>query len=100
MTRLITLPLLHAIWSGIFAYFVALASVNRNVAKGLLLAGLLITATLHGLYDTLSDSLLGVAVAIGCILIFIGYYRSGQTLQAKLAALSSDRPFENSMAAR
>ena len=52
MARLITLPLLHAVWSGTFAYFVALSSVNRHVGKGLLLAGLLIAACLHGLYDT------------------------------------------------
>jgi RsiW-degrading membrane proteinase PrsW (M82 family) len=87
MTRPITLPLLHAVWAGIFAYFVALASVNRQVGKGLLLAGLLVTASLHGLYDTFSDSLIGVAVAMLSILIFVAYYRSGQTLQAKISAL-------------
>jgi protease PrsW len=87
MTRLITLPLLHAVWAGIFGYFVALASVNRHVGKGLLLAGLLITASLHGLYDTFSDSIIGVAVAVLSIVIFISYYRSGQTLQAKISSL-------------
>jgi RsiW-degrading membrane proteinase PrsW (M82 family) len=88
MARLITLPLLHAVWSGIFAYFAALASVNRHVGKGLLLAGLLIAATLHGLYDTFADSLIGVAIAILSMLIFVAYYRSGQTLQAKISALN------------
>ena len=87
MTRLITLPLLHAVWAGIFAYFVALASVNRHVGKGLLLAGLMITATLHGLYDTFSDSLVGVGVAVLSILIFVAYYRSGETLQAKISSI-------------
>jgi RsiW-degrading membrane proteinase PrsW (M82 family) len=88
MTRLITLPLLHAVWAGIFAYFVALASVNRHVGRGLLLTGLLVTASLHGLYDTFSDSLFGVAVAVLSILIFVAYYRSGQNLQAKISALA------------
>lgn len=88
MTRLITLPLLHAVWAGIFAYFVALASVNRHVGRGLLLTGLLVTASLHGLYDTFSDSLFGVAVALLSILIFVAYYRSGQNLQAKISALA------------
>jgi RsiW-degrading membrane proteinase PrsW (M82 family) len=87
MLRLISLPLLHAIWCGIFSYFVALASVNRNVGKGLLLAGLVIAASLHGLYDTFSDSTIGVAVAVVSILIFIAYYRSGQTLQAKMSSI-------------
>lgn len=92
MARLITLPLLHAVWAGTFAYFVSLASVNRHVGKGLLLAGLLITAALHGLYDTFSDSLIGVGVAVLSILIFVAYYRSGQTLQAKISALSVKSP--------
>jgi len=87
MLRLISLPLLHAIWCGIFSYFVALASVNRYVGKGLLLAGLVIAATLHGLYDTFSDSMIGVAVAVVSILIFIAYYRSGQALQAKMSSI-------------
>jgi RsiW-degrading membrane proteinase PrsW (M82 family) len=98
MTRLITLPLLHALWAGIFAYFVSLASVNRHVGQGLLLAGLLITATLHGLYDTFSDSLIGVAVAILSMLIFVAYYRSGQALQAKISALVVNQPPETPMA--
>jgi RsiW-degrading membrane proteinase PrsW (M82 family) len=87
MTRLITLPLLHAVWAGISAYFVALASVNRHVGKGLLLAGLVITATLHGCYDTFSSSLIGVGIAVLSILMFVAYYRSGQTLQAKITSL-------------
>jgi RsiW-degrading membrane proteinase PrsW (M82 family) len=91
MTRLITLPLLHAVWTGIFGYFVALASANRHVGTGLLLGGLLITASLHGLYDTFSDSLIGVALALLSIVVFISYYRSGQTLQAKISSLLANR---------
>ena len=94
MTRLITLPLLHAVWAGIFGYFVALASVNRHVGKGLLLAGWLITASLHGVYDTFADSIIGVAVAVLSIVIFISYYRSGQTLQAKISSLLVDQSEE------
>jgi RsiW-degrading membrane proteinase PrsW (M82 family) len=92
MTRLITLPLLHAVWAGIFGYFIALSSVNRHVGKGLLLAGLLITASLHGLYDTFGGSIIGVAVAVLSIVIFISYYRSGQTLQAKISSLLVNQP--------
>lgn len=87
LARLITLPLLHAVWAGIFAYFIALGSVNRHVEKGLLLAGLASTALLHGLYDAFSDSLIGVGVAVFSILVFVAYYRSGEVLQGKLTAL-------------
>jgi len=90
--RLITLPLLHAVWAGVFAYFIALGSVNRHVEKGLLLAGLATTALLHGLYDTFSGSLIGVGVAVLSIVIFVAYYRSGEVLQSKIAALLHQMP--------
>ena len=90
--RLITLPLLHAVWAGVFAYFIALGSVNRHVEKGLLLAGLATTALLHGLYDTFSGSLVGVGIAVLSIVIFVAYYRSGEVLQAKLSALLQQMP--------
>ena len=61
------------------------------VGKGLLVAGLLITATLHGLYDSFSESILGVALAVLSMLLFVAYYRSGQTLQAKISALLINR---------
>ena len=63
------------------------ASINKHVGKGLLLAGLIITALLHGLYDTFSGSLVGVAVAVLSIVAFVSYYRCGQTLKAKLSSL-------------
>jgi protease PrsW len=92
MLRLITLPLLHAIWCGIFSYFVALASMNRELGKGLLLSGLVVVATLHGLYDSFSDSLIGVGVAVISIIIFIAYYRSGENLQGKLTSVLASQP--------
>ncbi len=90
LTRLITLPLLHAVWAGTACYFVALASVNRHVSKGLLIAGLVIAATLHGLYDSFSSSVIGVPVAVLSVLLFISYYRSGQSLQTKIGSLLVD----------
>jgi RsiW-degrading membrane proteinase PrsW (M82 family) len=99
MTRLITLPLLHAVWCGIFSYFVALASVNRHVGKGLLLAGLIICATLHGTYDTFSDSIIGVGIAVLSMLIFVAYYRSGVDLQAKISSLLVSQPAKASTTA-
>jgi len=47
-----------------------------------------ITASLHGLYDTFSGSLVGVAIAVVSILVFVAYYRSGETLQAKISGLA------------
>ena len=97
LTRLITLPLLHAVWTGTFAYFIALGSLNRHVHKGLLLAGLATTALLHGLYDTFSDSIVGVAIAAVSVVIFVAYYRSGEVLQNKITALHQETPAKPSV---
>lgn len=91
LTRLITLPLIHAVWTGIFAYFAAVAYLNRHVERGLLAAGLICAATLHGLYDSFSNSLLGVMIAVLSILMFLAYYRSGQKLQAGIGSLSTNQ---------
>ena len=91
LARLITLPLLHAIFAGIFAHFIALASINRHVEKGLVLAGLASAAVLHGVYDTLSNSFLGVIIAVISVIIFVAYYRSSEALQCKLTALNQQR---------
>jgi hypothetical protein len=42
---------------------------------------------LHRLYDTFSNSLIGVGIAVFSILFFVAYYRSGEVLQGKLTAL-------------
>ena len=86
--------ILHAVWAGIFAYFIALGSVNPHVQKGRLLAELASTALLHGTYDAFSDSLIGVGIAVLSIVIFIAYYRSGEVLQGKLTALLQASPEE------
>ena len=53
-TRLITLPLLHALWSGIVAYFIGLGILNDRFIKGLIVAGIGLSALLHCLYNTFS----------------------------------------------
>jgi RsiW-degrading membrane proteinase PrsW (M82 family) len=95
LLRLITLPLLHAVWAGVFAYFIALGSVNRHVEKGLVLAGLATTALLHGLYDTFSSSVVGVGIAVLSIVIFVAYYRSGEVLQSRISALLQQMPVKS-----
>jgi len=85
--------ILHAVWAGIFAYFIALGSstltYRRPAAGG---------AGKHGTfardYDAFSDSSIGVGIAVLSIVIFIAYYRSGEVLQGKLTALLQASPEE------
>lgn len=82
--RLITLPLLHAMFTGVSAYFIALGVQNRKLQKGLFIVGLGLAAILHGLYDAFSSSLAGFFVALATILIFISYIRDEETMEARV----------------
>lgn len=83
-TRLITLPLLHALWSGIVAYFIGLGILNDRFIKGLIFAGIGLSALLHCLYNTFSQSLIGLIVAITTIMIFISYVRNVDVIQLNI----------------
>ncbi len=80
-TRLITLPLLHAMWAGITAHFIALGVRHPGSRRGLVLLGLAIAALLHGLYNSFSAGLLGFLVAIATVLVFIAYSRSADSME-------------------
>jgi len=53
VVRMAMTPFFHGCLAGIFGYFIALAAVDRARRRPLLVAGLAISATLHGLFDTL-----------------------------------------------
>jgi RsiW-degrading membrane proteinase PrsW (M82 family) len=67
MLRLTTLPFLHAMWTGIGAYFWSLGYMYRSRRNGLYAAALGIPATLHGLYDGFINPLPWFALLIGVI---------------------------------
>ncbi len=74
-TRLITLPLLHALFSGIVAYAVGV-SLSRGTRRWhVVVVGLGWAALLHGLYDTFTTTPLGFAVAAATLLTFVSYVR-------------------------
>ncbi len=86
LTRLITLPLLHAVFAGIAAQFIALAVQTPALARALVVAGIAIAAFVHGLYNTFSGSLLGFLIAVGVVLVFIAYVRSIDTMRLAVEA--------------
>lgn len=90
LTRLITLPLLHAVFSGIAAQFVALGVQTPALARALVLAGIVIAAFVHGLYNAFSGSLLGFAIAVGEVLVFIAYVRSIDSMRLAVERAARD----------
>lgn len=78
--RLISLPFLHCIFSGIAGYYLGLSLLAPQRRTALLLLGLGLAALVHGVYDYLSSSWLGVVAAGVAILVFIGYIRSAEQI--------------------
>ena len=52
LLRSMSLVFVHAIYSGIFSYFIALGHITQNRRVALALVGLLVAATVHGLYNS------------------------------------------------
>jgi RsiW-degrading membrane proteinase PrsW (M82 family) len=77
ITRFVTLPLLHAAWAGVMGWFIAVASHHQKNQRAIVIVGLLLVATLHGLYDAL-NGLLGLAMAAITLIVFMGYLMHGQ----------------------
>jgi RsiW-degrading membrane proteinase PrsW (M82 family) len=86
LTRLITLPLLHAVFAGIAAQFIALGVQTPALARALQVAGIAIAAALHGFYNAFSGSLVGFVIAVGAVLVFIAYVRSVESMQLAVQA--------------
>jgi RsiW-degrading membrane proteinase PrsW (M82 family) len=68
-------PFVHGCLSGIFGYFIGLAAAVPNRRAVFLLAGLGLSATLHGLYDTgvTTSPLLGLAVQAFTYFVLMTY---------------------------
>ncbi len=91
LLRLISLPFLHGIWTGIAAYFAGLSAINPTARRVVILAGLFGVAILHGVYNTFADGWLGFAVAMLSFGMFIGYVRDEAANVEAVSIKSVDR---------
>ncbi len=73
VVRMMTGPFGHAVYSGIFGYFISLAAANPRRRTAFLVAGLGLSAFVHGLYDTMDAPLLGVAVKAFAFFLLMTY---------------------------
>jgi len=92
LTRLITLPLLHAVYSGIAAQFIALGVESVRMRRALIFAGLAIAALLHGLYDAFASTVFAFVAAVGAVLIFIAYIRSIEDMRNSVREAAAEVP--------
>lgn len=89
--RFISLPLIHAIWAGIVGYFLGLAAINPSRQKAIAFIGIAISATLHGLYNTFANDLLGLAILTFSILLFVTYLRRSKQMTAEMRLAETDQ---------
>lgn len=84
ISRVMLTPFVHAVWSGIFAYFTvaALSSTGAN-RRNLFVTGLLLSSFLHGMYDVFSTLpqgdlfiLFGVALSFA---VWLACYEKGRS---------------------
>jgi RsiW-degrading membrane proteinase PrsW (M82 family) len=80
LLRTTTLPFLHATWSAISGYFIALAMVNKHRRAALCLIGIAVATVLHGCYDFAAAGTIGVGIAAFVYLLFISYIDRSQDM--------------------
>ena len=84
LLRTTTLPFLHATWTGITGYFIALAVLAPRRRAALCVMGIATAAVLHGSYDFSSEHPISVVVAAFVYLLFISYIERSQQMVREL----------------
>ena len=73
MTRALSLVFLHAVYTGIFSYFISIAIISKSRTIALFIVGLLVSATIHGFYNWF-HSIQGTLSAVVCAFAFMLFY--------------------------
>lgn len=84
IARLTCLPFLHSIWAGISAYFLAFSFLYPKNRRSMWILAILIPALLHGLYDTLGWSILGLFISYLGVPLLIVYLKNAKDFQTKI----------------
>ncbi|MBD2092543.1 PrsW family intramembrane metalloprotease [Microcoleus sp. FACHB-1515] len=83
--RFISTPLFHAIWAGISGYFLGLAAINPSRQQPIMVIGIAIAATLHGLYNTFAGHILALPILVFSILLFVAYLNRSKQMVEEMA---------------
>ncbi|MBI3881137.1 MAG: PrsW family intramembrane metalloprotease [Verrucomicrobia bacterium] len=71
--RLTSLPFLHAVWTGIAAYFISFGLRYPKRKRGLFIVAIGLPALLHGTYDAATSTLVSFVIALFSVLALTLY---------------------------
>ena len=89
MLRSLSLVFCHAVWSGIFAYFLAVGTWTGRRRGALAVVGLSVAAVLHGAYNWLAGiqpTFAALVVVISCMLFYAYMSNLRELIQRQAAA--------------
>jgi RsiW-degrading membrane proteinase PrsW (M82 family) len=73
MARAVSLVFLHAVYTGIFSYFIAVGVMSKSRVIALFVVGLLVSSVIHGFYNWF-HSIQGTLSAAVCAFAFMLFY--------------------------
>ena len=90
---MVALPFFHCTFSAIAGYYIGIAALRPNRARPLLIVGIGLVGTLHGLYNYFGGAWLGAALMVVILLLFVFYARSADDITRKvLETPAADTP--------
>jgi protease PrsW len=73
IARLTSLPFLHAVWTGIGAYFISFATLVPKKRHGLWVLAIIIPAVLHAIYNTFGWNIIGLGSGFLGVVLLMTY---------------------------
>lgn len=80
LLRLTTLPVLHAVWTGIAGFFLGFLFLYRQKKVLLFVIGLGIPSVLHALFNAFNHTVASLGLAIMSVLVFSLYFAKHESL--------------------
>ena len=85
IARLTSLPFLHAIWTGLAAYFISFAALYKRKQFGLWVLAIGIPAFFHAIYNTFGWGFIGLGTALLSVVLLMIYLSNCVQMQKNLA---------------
>jgi len=73
IARLTSLPFLHAIWTGIAAYFISFSALVPKKKQGLWILAIVMPAALHAIYNTFGWNIIGLGSGFFSVVLLMTY---------------------------